>query len=205
MTKQERTKQLKRRYFWFFWVLLCIICWVPFFKTRVFGAEVEYPTAGATSILTEVLSKPVVETEEVEVVQATYEEESEIESVDVSSDLIYSARRFKRLGVVYYGGYKYTYYSDLVLHGGGLKIPGRHYDENGYICDENSYGTRLDRVAQKNKKAVLQYDLNGNFLKEWASASDVQKKLGYKRTNITNCCNGKQKTSNGFVWRYKVL
>lgn len=69
----------------------------------------------------------------------------------------------------------------------------------------NSYGTRLDRVAQKNKKAVLQYDLNGNFLKEWASASDVQKKLGYKRTNITNCCNGKQKTSNGFVWRYKVL
>ena len=96
MTKQERTKQLKRRYFWFFWILLCIICWVPVFKTRVFGAEVEYPTAGSTSILTEVLSKPVVETEEVEVVQATYEEESEIESVDVSSDLIYSARRFKR-------------------------------------------------------------------------------------------------------------
>ena len=149
MTKQERTKQLKRRYFWFFWILLCIICWVPFFKTRVFGAEVEYPTAGATSILTEVLSKPVVETEEVEVVQATYEEESEIESVDVSSDLIYSARRFKRLGVVYYGGYKYTYYSDLVLPGGGLKIPGRHYDENGYICDEDGYICSASQMHSK--------------------------------------------------------
>lgn len=47
---------------------------------------------------------------------------------------------FRRAGVVYYNGYKFTYYSERVLPGPGLKIPGRHSDGNfvrdgdGYIC-----------------------------------------------------------------------
>jgi len=42
-------------------------------------------------------------------------------------------------GVVYDNGYKYTYYSQSVLPGGGLSIPGRHVDESGYIVDANDY------------------------------------------------------------------
>ena len=47
---------------------------------------------------------------------------------------------FRKAGVVYYNGYKFTYYSEKVLPGPGLKIPGRHSDGNfvrdgdGYIC-----------------------------------------------------------------------
>ena len=42
-------------------------------------------------------------------------------------------------GVVYYGGHKETYYSQNVLPGGGLDIPGRHVAEDGTIRDENGY------------------------------------------------------------------
>ena len=47
---------------------------------------------------------------------------------------------FRKAGVIYANGYKYTYYSERVLPGPGLKIPGRHSDGNfvrdgdGYIC-----------------------------------------------------------------------
>ena len=51
----------------------------------------------------------------------------------------YSAEDFQYRGVIHWGGYKWTWYSELILPGGGLKIPGRHVDENGYICDENDY------------------------------------------------------------------
>lgn len=56
---------------------------------------------------------------------------------------------FMRAGVVYSNGNKYTYYSQRVLPGGGLKIPGRHVDggfvkdADGYICvaSDKAYGT----------------------------------------------------------------
>lgn len=37
----------------------------------------------------------------------------------------YSCERFKTLGRVWYGEYTYTWYSQRVLPGGGLNIPGR--------------------------------------------------------------------------------
>ena len=61
-----------------------------------------------------------------------------IETVAISSAL-YTPCQFQNLGVVYYGDYKWTWYSERVLPGGGLKIPGRHNDENGYICDKDGY------------------------------------------------------------------
>lgn len=42
-------------------------------------------------------------------------------------------------GVVYANGYKFTYYSQSVLPGGGLSIPGRHVNANGYVCDGDGY------------------------------------------------------------------
>lgn len=42
-------------------------------------------------------------------------------------------------GIEYWGGYRWTYYSELVLPGEGLDIPGRYTDNNGYVCDGNNY------------------------------------------------------------------
>ena len=56
-----------------------------------------------------------------------------------SSSVLYSANKFKNIGVVYWNGWKWTWYSQRVLPGGGLRISGRHVDNNGYICDGNNY------------------------------------------------------------------
>ena len=55
--------------------------------------------------------------------------------------------------------------------------------------------------------AVLQYDLTGKFIKEWRSASIAAPALGIRDvpsiTVVCQCKEGKQKTSGGFIWRYK--
>ena len=50
-----------------------------------------------------------------------------------------SLKSFMSRGVVNWRGYKFTYYSQRVLPGGGLKIPGRHVNSRGYVCDGNGY------------------------------------------------------------------
>lgn len=45
----------------------------------------------------------------------------------------------KSKGVNYFNGHKETWYSQKVLPGGGLKIPGRHVAADGTIRDENDY------------------------------------------------------------------
>ena len=71
-----------------------------------------------------------------------------IETVAVSSAL-YTPSQFQNLGVIYYGDYRWTWYSERVLPGGGLKIPGRHNDENGYICDEDGYICLASSILSK--------------------------------------------------------
>lgn len=43
------------------------------------------------------------------------------------------------VGVVYFNGHRETYYSQRVLPGGGLDIPGRHVASDGTIRDANGY------------------------------------------------------------------
>jgi hypothetical protein len=57
-----------------------------------------------------------------------------------------------------------------------------------------------DQCASNLTKIVLQYDLDGNLIKEWPSAVSVYKKLKIKPAK---CCRGVQKTLGGFIWRYK--
>lgn len=52
-------------------------------------------------------------------------------------------------------------------------------------------------------RAILQYDLSGNFIKEWDSLSQITKKLGYDYTCVLRCCKGKYKKSYGCIWKYK--
>lgn len=50
-----------------------------------------------------------------------------------------STSNFRRDGVVYSNGWRYTWYSQNVLPGGGLKIPGRHVGEGNLVYDKNGY------------------------------------------------------------------
>ena len=51
-------------------------------------------------------------------------------------------------------------------------------------------------------KSIVQYDLNGKFIRTWGCAKDVEKEIGIHHSNIGKCCNGNMKSSGGFQWRY---
>lgn len=55
------------------------------------------------------------------------------------SKALYTLERFLFSGVVNWGGYRFTYYSQQVLPGSGLQIPGRHVNEGGYVADADGY------------------------------------------------------------------
>lgn len=55
------------------------------------------------------------------------------------STMEYTLKDLKFKGVIHWGGYKFTYYSQSVLPGGGLTIPGRHVNSNGYVADGDGY------------------------------------------------------------------
>ena len=54
------------------------------------------------------------------------------------SPMSISYNQFMSMGVVNFDGKRFTYYSQSVLPGYGLNIPGRHVD-NGYVCDGDGY------------------------------------------------------------------
>ena len=55
------------------------------------------------------------------------------------TEIGYDPEYFQYMGVIYWGGYRWTYYSQRVLPGPGLEIPGRHVGKYGFVCDENEY------------------------------------------------------------------
>ncbi len=76
---------------------------------------------------------------------------------------------------------------------------------NTCVCGVNiTKGGRFDWKRQ-NQKPVLQYDLDGNFIKEWPSGREASIRLNLKNyDSISSCCLGKQKTGGGFIWRFKT-
>ena len=77
--------------------------------------------------------------------------------------------------------------------------------------ENTNWGTHNERVrrAQRNRndlsKEVFQYDLEGNLIKVWPSAKEVERCLGFKNTNITACCNKTKyhtkQYAYGFIWK----
>ena len=81
-------------------------------------------------------------------------------------------------------------------------------------CDHTyniNYGTRNERAGKaiskakingKCSKKVLQFTLDGDFIREWESISECGRN-GFDKGAVWRCCNGKLKQYKGFIWRYK--
>lgn len=63
-----------------------------------------------------------------------------------------------------------------------------------------NYGTRNEKISNSLKIPILQYTLDGEFVKEWPSATDVGKEVS---GHISSCAKGSRKTAYGFIWKYK--
>ena len=58
---------------------------------------------------------------------------------------------------------------------------------------------------RKDKKCVIQYSLNGDFIREYESISECSRLNNFKNGNVTipRVCKGKQHSSYGYVFKYK--
>lgn len=76
------------------------------------------------------------------------------ENNSVNTKMIYTYNQFMYAGVINWNGMRFTYYSQSVLPGYGLDIPGRHVD-GGYVRDKDGYIVIAGTVAQKLNHTVI--------------------------------------------------
>lgn len=60
----------------------------------------------------------------------------------------------------------------------------------------------MTRVTNGQKHLVDQYTISGQFVKRWASVTDVSKHFNTSNGNIANAARGERKSAQGFVWKY---
>ncbi len=60
----------------------------------------------------------------------------------------------------------------------------------------------LEKMVGYKRKKVNQYDLQGNFIKTWNSTREAEREMGAEHSKISKCCNGKQKTTKGYIWEW---
>lgn len=74
-------------------------------------------------------------------------------------------------------------------------------------ADDTGQGNKnrpIEIIEKSNfpRKKVYQFDLNGNFIREWKSTREASRNLNISHANISRCCNGIFNHSRGFIFRY---
>jgi len=58
------------------------------------------------------------------------------------------------------------------------------------------------KMSDKRKKPVWQLEMNGRFVKKFASQQEASRATGIDDSHIAKCCKKKLKSTGGFKWRY---
>jgi len=61
----------------------------------------------------------------------------------------------------------------------------------------------IELLKNKDKKFIIQMDLNGNFIKEWFGVYTTARELNLNPSALANCCRGDTLTCGKFKWKYK--
>lgn len=62
-------------------------------------------------------------------------------------------------------------------------------------------------ITKRNKRnrKIIQFDIEGNRLNSFYTCTEAAEYIGCTLSNISSCCNGVTKTSNGYVWKYESI
>lgn len=76
---------------------------------------------------------------------------------------------------------------------------------NGKKCTKEQIQANIERNLVRSNP-VLQFDLQGNFIKEYRSVKFASESMGGSRGSLLNCLNPlrtESKTFKGYIWKYK--
>lgn len=80
--------------------------------------------------------------------------------------------------------------------------------ENLEYCDRSynlNYGSRNERMAKSKSIPILHFTKNGEIVKVWNNAKEVERELKICSSDIYKCCKGKLKSTGGYVWKYNTI
>lgn len=78
----------------------------------------------------------------------------------------------------------------------------KHTPEELKKMSKAQKGKHIGKLSA-NAKKVYQYDLKGNFIKEWDCQSDAARYYHCNQSKISECAAGKKKQIKGFIWKSK--
>lgn len=70
------------------------------------------------------------------------------------------------------------------------------------VCKTEEHTKIKQSLSSPKRKKIIQYGLEGNFIKIWNCMSDVYRQLDIKVGDLTCVCQGKHKTAGGYQWKY---
>lgn len=76
---------------------------------------------------------------------------------------------------------------------------------NPFLSKHHTEEAKKKISDAQQKKPIYQFTKSGEFIKEWESAYQVQRALGYNQSLICQCCKNKLKFGYGFIWKYKEI
>ena len=86
----------------------------------------------------------------------------------------------------------------------GKKHTKEHNEKIGKANTGRSFGKeRSEKIIMKISKPIIQYDLEGNFIKEWGSATMASRTLGFNQGQISRCCRGIRSNYKNFIFAFK--
>lgn len=87
-----------------------------------------------------------------------------------------------------------------------LKHPSidRINNDGNYTYDNCQFIEMAENLRKDKRKSILQFDLQGIFVKEWNSIKEISQYFNVSHSAIIANLKNRNKSSCGYIWKYKI-